>query len=121
MCATVLTGDAGHGAPPRRRPQELLAQCSEQVSTTTNKVWCPAHFTDKLPPSPSPHRDGQCTLAPPQLLAFCQDIAAAMVFLSHKGFIHRDLAARNILLDESTKCKARAICFSKHVFERTKG
>ena len=31
-CATVPTGDAGHGAPARRRPQELPAQCSRHVS-----------------------------------------------------------------------------------------
>lgn len=51
VCSTMFTGDAGHGAPPRRRPQELLAQCSEQVSITTNTVWCLARSTAKLPPS----------------------------------------------------------------------
>ena len=69
----------------------------------------------QLSPSSAPqqHRDGQCTLTPPQLLAFCQEVAAAMSFLSHKGFIHRDLAARNILLDQDTKCKARAISLTQ--------
>ena len=42
---------------------------------------------------------------PKQLLAFCQEIAEGMRYLSRRGFVHRDLAARNILVSKGLSCK----------------
>ena len=48
------------------------------------------------------------TVCPRELLKFCRQIVAGMVYLSQKGFVHRDLAARNVLLDGANNCKVRA-------------
>jgi len=57
-------------------------------------------------------------VCPVELLKFCRQIVAGMVYLSQKGFVHRDLAARNILLDAANNCKVRmsAVCISQFHF-----
>ncbi len=41
------------------------------------------------------------------ILAFSQQVALGMQYLSAKGFVHRDIAARNILLSKNDVCKVR--------------
>ena len=63
---------------------------------------------------------GLQTVCPRELLTFCRQIVAGMVYLSQKGFVHRDLAARNVLLDAANNCKVRisGVCISKFHFRQ---
>ena len=45
------------------------------------------------------------------LLAYSQQIALGMQYLSSKHFIHRDLAARNILVSADDVCKVSSIIY----------
>ena len=44
-------------------------------------------------------------LSQSRLLAMCQQVASAMVYLADVKFVHRDIAARNILLDSDETLK----------------
>ena len=64
-----------------------------------------------------PHSTLQ-TVSPMELLRFCREIVAGMVYLSQKGFVHRDLAARNVLLDSDNTCKVSASTYVPSVMSQ---
>ena len=65
--------------------------------------YCASQFPDRLPACPL--YSTLQAVSPMELLRFCREIVAGMVYLSQKGFVHRDLAARNVLLDSDNTCK----------------